>query len=71
MWPTDRVTVLPGSCGGLQVRECQTVGQRKGWAVPQPVEIVDMAVNFEGLIQLLARHLYSSPEVFVRERFSQ
>jgi molecular chaperone HtpG len=33
----------------------------------QPIETIDMAVNFEGLIQLLARHLYSSPEIFVRE----
>lgn len=30
-------------------------------------ETFNMEMNFEGLIQLLARHLYSSPDVFIRE----
>lgn len=30
-------------------------------------ETFNMELNFEGLIQLLARHLYASPDVFIRE----
>lgn len=35
--------------------------------MPEPVERFKMETNFEGLIQLLARGLYSEPDVFVRE----
>lgn len=31
------------------------------------LETFNMELNFEGLIQLLARHLYASPDVFIRE----
>ena len=32
-----------------------------------PIERFKMETNFEGLIQLLAKHLYPEPDVFVRE----
>ncbi|HJP93299.1 MAG TPA: ATP-binding protein [Pyrinomonadaceae bacterium] len=32
-----------------------------------PIETFKMETNFDGLIQLLAKHLYSEPDVFVRE----
>lgn len=32
-----------------------------------PIERFEMRTNFQGLIQLLARNLYSEPDVFVRE----
>ncbi|ACZ88466.1 ATP-binding protein [Streptosporangium roseum] len=35
--------------------------------VGRPRETFKMETNFEGLIQLLARHLYADPDVFVRE----
>jgi molecular chaperone HtpG len=35
--------------------------------MPSPAEHFRMETDFEGLIQLLAKHLYSEPDVFVRE----
>jgi len=32
-----------------------------------PIEEFKMETNFEGLIQLLAKHLYHEPEIFIRE----
>ena len=33
----------------------------------EPIDRFKMETNFDGLIQLLAKHLYSEPDVFVRE----
>jgi molecular chaperone HtpG len=35
--------------------------------MPNAIEKFKMQTNFDGLIQLLAKHLYSEPDVFVRE----
>jgi molecular chaperone HtpG len=35
--------------------------------VVAPIDTFQMETNFQGLIQLLAKHLYSEPDVFVRE----